>query len=74
MNIKHCESVPGQGIAKLKRHELKPVYSICKVYSTRVKGKGHSFCILAKYQNDHTIGNMVQVFHLQGLKSDITVT
>ena len=26
-NIKCCESVPGQGIAKLKRNEQKTVYS-----------------------------------------------
>ena len=26
--LKRCESVPGQGIVKLKRRELKTVYSI----------------------------------------------
>ena len=30
MNIKRLESVPGQGIAKLKRGDQKTVYSILK--------------------------------------------
>ena len=31
-NIKRCESVPGQGIAKLKHSEQKTIYSILVQY------------------------------------------
>ena len=33
VNIKHSESVPGQGIAKVKRREQKTVYSTSKSIS-----------------------------------------